>query len=376
MNTERTNWIMGVTLLTAAPWALLVSAAEGEEIKIVSPSPWADMEAAGGTGKSAPTGRAQQIFPAADFMGLPVGNRLLTAVAFRPDGNYEGPAERIGFDCLVRFSTTEKEVGRLSATYAKNWGDDLTTVLEGDLAYHTTHSGPVGGPKEFYSPVPLQTPFVYDPSGGNLLLDMLWRGSQDTGTASFDFIEDTNQNFTQHIWGSDPDSVRREYTTGGVILEFTFGPEPGIRGDYNGDGELDAGDLDLQAAVGIATQDLTYDLNGDGVVDYAGDRVMWLHELKNVYVGDANLDSEFNSNDFVQVFQAGKYETALSAGWAEGDWDASRTFGSSDFIVAFQDGGYELGPRTDAAVVPEPAAWTLLVNGVVFWLFGRRTCAN
>ena len=170
----------------------------------------------------------------------------------------------------------------------------------------------MGGPKDFYDPVPLQTPFVYDPSGGNLLLDMLWRGVQDTGNASFDFIEDTNQNFTQYIYSYSPDSIRREYTTGGLIWEFTFGPEPGIRGDYNGNGELDAGDLDLQASVGIATQDLTYDLNGDSVVDYAGDRVMWLHELKNVYVGDANLDSEFNSNDFVQVFQAGKYETALS----------------------------------------------------------------
>ena len=71
------------------------------------------------------------------------------------------------------------------------------------------------------------------------------------------------------------------------------------------------------------------------------DHEIWVHELKHTWYGDADLNDEFNSNDFVQVFQAGKYETVLDAGWAEGDWDASGTFDSSDFVVAFQDGGYD-----------------------------------
>ena len=50
------------------------------------------------------------------------------------------------------------------------------------------------------------------------------------------------------------------YTDG--TLSLVAAPLPG-EGDYNGNGHLDVGDLDLQAAVGIATQDLTYDLNGD-----------------------------------------------------------------------------------------------------------------
>ena len=61
-----------------------------------------------------------------------------------------------------------------------------------------------------------------------------------------------------------------------------------------------------------------FDLNKDKKVDRL-DHEMWVHELKNTWFGDADLNDEFNSNDFVQVFQEGKYETALRAGWAEGD---------------------------------------------------------
>ncbi len=64
------------------------------------------------------------------------------------------------------------------------------------------------------------------------------------------------------------------------------------------------------------------------------------------------------------------------AGWAEGDWNGDGIFTSDDFVIEFQDGGYEQGPRTDVAAVPEPGAWTLLVIGLVLWLFGRRTCAT
>ncbi len=137
----------------------------------------------------------------------------------------------------------------------------------------------------------------------------------------------------------------------------------GILGDYDGDQLLTDADLDLQASEGIAGQDLTYDLNADGVVDFAGDRVMWLHDLKSVYVGDADLNGQFDSSDFVAVFVAGKYETGEAAGWAEGDWDGDQQFGSSDFVAAFIDGGYEAGEFPAAAVkaVPEPSSVVLLL---------------
>ena len=94
----------------------------------------------------------------------------------------------------------------------------------------------------------------------------------------------------------------------------------GVVGDYNGNGLLDAGDLDLHASVGIANQDLAYDANSDGVVDVA-DRVVWTNDLKNTWMGDSDLNGVFDSSDFVLVFGEGKYETGDAATWGQGDWD-------------------------------------------------------
>ena len=162
-------------------------------------------------------------------------------------------------------------------------------------------------------------------------------------------------------------------------LDATFDDiyfHPPVPGDFDSDRVVDVKDIDLLSAeIRRGRYRQQFDLNDDKSVDMI-DHGIWVHELKNTWYGDADLNDEFNSHDFVQVFQEGKYETALAAGWAEGDWDASGTFDSSDFVVAFQDGGYELGKRTDVAAVPEPGAWAMLVIGLVVWLFGRRTCAN
>ena len=134
---------------------------------------------------------------------------------------------------------------------------------------------------------------------------------------------------------------------------------PGVPGDFNSSGVLDAGDLDLQAAAMVAGgPNDPYDLNGDNAVNF-NDRLYWLHDLKTTWVGDSNLDGEFTSADFVLAFQAGKYEVAAApATWVQGDWNGDQLFTSADFVAAFADGGYEAGPRP-GAVTPclNRAAW-------------------
>ena len=107
-----------------------------------------------------------------------------------------------------------------------------------------------------------------------------------------------------------------------------------------------------------------FDENGDGAVNYL-DREIWVVSHANTWVGDANLDGEFNSTDFVEVFTAGKYETGQAAGWGEGDWDGDLQFNSSDFVAAFTNGGYEVGPRAAVNAVPEPTTLAMFVLGML-----------
>ncbi|MCA9198262.1 MAG: hypothetical protein KDA87_12020 [Planctomycetales bacterium] len=69
--------------------------------------------------------------------------------------------------------------------------------------------------------------------------------------------------------------------------------------------------------------------------------------------GDSNLDREFNSADFVTVFQAAKYENNIvgDSTWEEGDWNGDGDFDSSDLVLAFQGAFYEQGPLLAAPVV-------------------------
>ena len=136
-----------------------------------------------------------------------------------------------------------------------------------------------------------------------------------------------------------------------------------IPGDFNGDTQLTAEDIDLLSdAVQTGGNDPQFDLDESGVVDEA-DRTTWVVDSKNTFFGDANLDGEFNSSDFTAVFTAAEYEDniALNSGWASGDWNGDKEFDSGDFVTAFTGAGYESGPRI-LAVVPEPSGLAPIIG--------------
>jgi hypothetical protein len=140
---------------------------------------------------------------------------------------------------------------------------------------------------------------------------------------------------------------------------------PLIPGDFDNGGALDITDIDelsRQSAGGL--NDPTYDLNGDSLVN-SGDIDVWVRDLFHGWIGDANLDGQFESGDLVQVFAAGQYEDSATgnSSWRTGDWNGDGEFTTSDMIRAFQDGGYDRGVRASVAAVPEPSGfwWPLTV---------------
>jgi acid phosphatase len=132
-------------------------------------------------------------------------------------------------------------------------------------------------------------------------------------------------------------------------------------GDVDGDTVLDSADLDLlMGAIRAGSQVATFDLNADGVIDEL-DRDYWVHDGRNTWFGDSNLDGRFDSSDLVRVFQSAEYEDAAvgNSSWSEGDWSGDGEFDTADLVLAFRDGGFEQGPRQRVAAVPEPSALAL-----------------
>ena len=169
-------------------------------------------------------------------------------------------------------------------------------------------------------------------------------------------------------------------TNNEILGNFEAGPDtvntaPSIPGDYDGNGELGEPDVNYQA-LAMSTPELgleIFDENDDGVVNEV-DRLIWVRDYKQTWMGDADFDGLFSSGDLVKVFTAGKYETGDRAIWSEGDWNGDKVFSSGDLVTAFTDGGYQAGPREPAAAVPEPSTLTflLVVALSAFGVYRRR----
>lgn len=212
--------------------------------------------------------------------------------------------------------------------------------------------------------------------------DELADGRDAEGMRIFMFLSDTNRGPELDDPGAEADGTGPGWeatllTPEGrrlinAAIDYALGTISLVEGDFNGNGERDVADLDLMAA-GMATNDLTFDLDGDGDADIE-DRLHWVQNLSNTFFGDADFNGEFNSGDFVTVFVPAKYETDEAATWSEGDWNGDGVFNSGDFVTAFTGGGYESGPREGGLqIVPEPSSAVLVLLGVGVFCVPRRS---
>ena len=148
-------------------------------------------------------------------------------------------------------------------------------------------------------------------------------------------------------------SGHQGWRTNAMFDEIFFtGPAQFQQGDFDGNGVLDATDIDLLSAE-VRESDsgnaAVFDLNEDGRLTSA-DHSFWVKDLKSTWYGDANLDGHFDSGDLVEVFKTGHYEDTIAANstWATGDWNGDSEFDSSDLVSAFKEGGYEAGERNSS----------------------------
>lgn len=147
-----------------------------------------------------------------------------------------------------------------------------------------------------------------------------------------------------------------------------------LTGDFSGNGTLDADDIDeLTRQSASLLHMASYDLNEDSFVDTV-DIDTWIKGLFHSWIGDVDLNGEFNSSDLIAALAAGTYEIDADAVWSTGDFDGSGRFDSSDLVRALADGGYEQGTRPSVHAVPEPSGIVPLCFACVALAIARGDC--
>ena len=190
------------------------------------------------------------------------------------------------------------------------------------------------------------------------------------------WLDDPSSNFGWALVGSEVDnqSAKRFFSSENELesirptlqLEFEILAET-LQGDFDGDGELLAADVNLLCeAVQSGQNASAFDLNADGAVDLEDQRV-WVEDVRGTFFGDSNLDGSVSFEDFLTL-SSNFGQTPLEAGWEAGDYDCSGAADFPDFLQLTANFGRE-AEASAAASVPEPSCHLLLL--IATGLLGR-----
>lgn len=161
-----------------------------------------------------------------------------------------------------------------------------------------------------------------------------------------------------------------------------------VTGDFDNNGIWDCADINaLTAAVANGSTDLSFDMNGDGIIspaDVTDATVGWLAVGganstatggNPFLVGDADLNGVVDGTDFI-AWNAAKFTS--NTDWCAGNFNADSSVDGSDFIEwnanKFTSSAALLSASLSASVsqVPEPSSILLLACGLLWSLQRRR----
>lgn len=203
---------------------------------IVAPN--AQTEVYGNSGDSIPfwipwdrpgdSARFQQVYAASEFSNFPTAGGVITGIAFRANEPFFGYTLS---NIQVSFSTTLKSPDSLSPVFSENVGLDDLIVL-GPGALNIPGAFP-SSPTYWDVVVPLASPFYYQPSNGNLLMDVRNYGGRSEFSATiasfdgqFTMGDSVSSVYASARTGGGVGSLSGEVWTFGFVTRFEFIPIP------------------------------------------------------------------------------------------------------------------------------------------------------
>lgn len=161
--------------------------------------------------------RSQQVYGASEFPNGPI---LITGIYWRPAPSDGFAFPKTVLNIKVNLSTTSKQPDGLSSVFAENVGSDDQVVFDGPLKLSSNFQNATGGTKKFDMFVRLQHPFYYDPSQGNLLLDI--HNFQASKASTVDAYGATGDGGSRVI-ALDPNATSADFTDTAVDpIRITF----------------------------------------------------------------------------------------------------------------------------------------------------------
>lgn len=115
--------------------------------------------------------RYQEVFPASAFASFGGQPQTIYALQYRREDT-SGPFLSTVFNIEISLSTTSQNGSNLSPTFASNVGADNQEVYSGSLTLSSTAPDLPQGVRPYDITIVLQHPFTYDPTQGNLLIDI------------------------------------------------------------------------------------------------------------------------------------------------------------------------------------------------------------
>jgi hypothetical protein len=149
-------------------------------------------------------------------------HRLITAFNFRADRTQTQPGALNFGDERIWMSTTK--LNSLTTVFDNNHGPDKTLVHDGPMSFPLLPAGLGPGPAGFADGIPLQTPFYYDPSQGNLLVDRMVFANSPSGTVATVDLQLTAE--VRRIVADNPTGIAGAPANTVPVMEFQFVPEP------------------------------------------------------------------------------------------------------------------------------------------------------